>query len=216
MVYPKNFPGDAGIQIGIVASGGDPDSGDHPSDHSSNMKIVSPLEHGRNVDVDHIAFSPMMASPDGGTNRQFKGALPPGSLVYFLKTSGQSGGIILGQANDINNRGNRTPGNADLLGPWSYLSEIDTGVSGEVAEKMGKLLKEMGTTMQLMAITHLPQVASKGTHHLRVEKSIKQDTTVTNVRSLSDNEREMEIARLMSGEEITDAALVAARQLMNS
>jgi DNA repair protein RecN (Recombination protein N) len=100
--------------------------------------------------------------------------------------------------------------------PTVLFDEIDTGVSGEVAEKMGKLLKEMGTTMQLMAITHLPQVASKGTHHLRVEKSIKQDTTVTNVRSLSDNEREMEIARLMSGEEITDAALVAARQLMNS
>jgi DNA repair protein RecN (Recombination protein N) len=93
--------------------------------------------------------------------------------------------------------------------PTVLFDEIDTGVSGEVAEKMG-------TTMQLMAITHLPQVASKGTHHLRVEKSIKQDTTVTNVRSLSDNEREMEIARLMSGEEITDAALVAARQLMNS
>jgi DNA repair protein RecN (Recombination protein N) len=100
--------------------------------------------------------------------------------------------------------------------PTVLFDEIDTGVSGEVAEKMGKLLKEMGTTMQLMAITHLPQVASKGTHHLRVEKSIKQDTTVTSVRSLSDNEREMEIARLMSGEEITDAALVAARQLMNS
>ena len=100
--------------------------------------------------------------------------------------------------------------------PTVLFDEIDTGVSGEVAEKMGKLLKEMGTTMQLMAITHLPQVASKGTHHLRVEKSIKQGTTVTSVRSLSDNEREMEIARLMSGEEITDAALVAARQLMNS
>lgn len=100
--------------------------------------------------------------------------------------------------------------------PTVLFDEIDTGVSGEVAEKMGKLLKEMGTTMQLMAITHLPQVASKGTHHVKVEKSIKQDTTVTNVRSLSDNEREMEIARLMSGEEITDAAIVAARQLMNS
>jgi len=100
--------------------------------------------------------------------------------------------------------------------PTVLFDEIDTGVSGEVAEKMGKLLKEMGTTMQLMAITHLPQVASKGTHHLRVEKSTKQDTTVTNVRSLSDVEREMEIARLMSGEEITDAAIVAARQLINS
>lgn len=100
--------------------------------------------------------------------------------------------------------------------PTVLFDEIDTGVSGEVAEKMGKLLKEMGTTMQLMAITHLPQVASKGTHHVKVEKYIKQNATVTNVRGLSDNERQMEIARLMSGEEITDAAIVAARQLMNS
>ena len=99
--------------------------------------------------------------------------------------------------------------------PTILFDEIDTGVSGEVADKIGRLLHEMGKEMQLMAITHLPQVASKGMHHLKVEKSIQQDITVTRVRELSGAEREIEIARLMSGEEISDAAIHAARQLMN-
>jgi DNA repair protein RecN (Recombination protein N) len=98
--------------------------------------------------------------------------------------------------------------------PTVLFDEIDTGVSGEVADKIGRLLKDMGTTMQLMAITHLPQVASKGAQHLKVEKTTTEQTTVTSVRLLNREEREIEVARLMSGEQITEAAIENARQLM--
>lgn len=99
--------------------------------------------------------------------------------------------------------------------PGIIFDEIDTGVSGEVAQKLGELLHKMGQKMQLMAITHLPQVAAKGQSHFKVQKSSNADSTVTEVRRLRDEERIFEIARLMSGEEITNAAVENAKSLMN-
>lgn len=92
--------------------------------------------------------------------------------------------------------------------------EIDTGVSGDVAQKMGATLKKMGSEMQVIAITHLPQVAAKGGQHLKVVKRIEGDKTKTFVQELSDVERIEETARLMSGDEINAAALDNARALM--
>lgn len=92
--------------------------------------------------------------------------------------------------------------------------EIDTGVSGDVAQKMGAMLKKMGSDMQVIAITHLPQVAAKGGQHLKVVKRIEGDKTKTFVQELSDVERIEETARLMSGDEINAAALDNARALM--
>ncbi|MGV3632484.1 MAG: DNA repair protein RecN [Bacteroidota bacterium] len=99
--------------------------------------------------------------------------------------------------------------------PGLIFDEIDTGVSGEVAQKLGELLNKMGQKMQLMAITHLPQVAAKGQSHFKVEKSSNAGSTVTEVRKLTSEERILEIARLMSGEEITNAAVENAKALMN-
>ncbi|MCE3296225.1 MAG: recN [Crocinitomicaceae bacterium] len=99
--------------------------------------------------------------------------------------------------------------------PGLIFDEIDTGVSGEVAQKLGELLNKMGQKMQLMAITHLPQVAAKGQSHFKVQKSSSTGSTVTEVRKLSSEERIQEIARLMSGEEITNAAVENAKALMN-
>ena len=100
--------------------------------------------------------------------------------------------------------------------PTIIFDEIDTGVSGEVAQKIGALLARMGANSQLIAITHLPQVAGKATSHLKVSKKDIAGKTQTSVEKLSDTERVEEIARLMSGETITEAALLNARNLMGA
>ena len=105
---------------------------------------------------------------------------------------------------------------ARLEMPSILFDEIDTGVSGDVAEKIGKLLKEMGQGRQLFAITHLPQVAAQAQHHLVVRKTEKNERIETSVVELLGEERVTEIARLMSGEVINDAALLNARNLMNT
>lgn len=94
--------------------------------------------------------------------------------------------------------------------------EIDTGVSGDVAQKIGATLKTMGENMQVIAITHLPQVAAKGTQHLRVDKYMEAGQTKSRVVELTGNDKVSEIARLMSGDEITDAAMQNAKSLMSS
>jgi DNA repair protein RecN (Recombination protein N) len=99
--------------------------------------------------------------------------------------------------------------------PTVLFDEIDTGVSGDVAQKIGALLQKMGEHFQLIAISHLPQVAAKAQHHMKVEKSILGDRTISKVRVLTKNEQIEEVARLMSGEQITDAAIETAKALMN-
>jgi DNA repair protein RecN (Recombination protein N) len=99
--------------------------------------------------------------------------------------------------------------------PTVLFDEIDTGVSGDVAQKIGALLQKMGTHFQLLAISHLPQVAAKATHHFKVEKEIIDKRTVTKVSVLNKQQRVEEVARLMSGEVITEAAMKTAKSLMN-
>lgn len=99
--------------------------------------------------------------------------------------------------------------------PTVLFDEIDTGVSGDVAQKIGALLQKMGTHFQLLAISHLPQVAAKASNHFKVEKEIIDKRTITSVKTLNPNERIEEIARLMSGEHITSAAIETAKALMN-
>tara|TARA_B100000508_G_scaffold55003_3_gene42673 strand:- start:42115 stop:43755 length:1641 start_codon:yes stop_codon:yes gene_type:complete len=98
--------------------------------------------------------------------------------------------------------------------PTLIFDEIDTGVSGDVATKIGNHMDKMGQNMQLIAITHLPQVASKGTQHIRVHKSDEDGQTKTYLSVLSKEERIQEIAKLMSGEKVNEAALQNALNLM--
>ena len=98
--------------------------------------------------------------------------------------------------------------------PTILFDEIDTGVSGDVAQKMGNLLKKMGERVQLIAISHLPQVAAKAAHHFVVSKELVAERMSTKVIQLNESERIKEVARLMSGEQITDAALKNAEFLM--
>jgi len=98
--------------------------------------------------------------------------------------------------------------------PTIIFDEIDNGVSGDIAGKVGNILKGMAADMQVIVITHLPQIAGKGEHHYNVYKSEGRDVTMTLIRKLKSNERVEEIARMMSNENITAAAMKTARELL--
>ena len=98
--------------------------------------------------------------------------------------------------------------------PTIVFDEVDTGVSGEIADKMARIMEEMSSCMQVISITHLPQVASLGHTHYRVYKSDTEESTSTHLVKLSDDERVEEIARMLSGSSLTSAALDNARELL--
>lgn len=102
--------------------------------------------------------------------------------------------------------------------PTMIFDEIDTGVSGSVADKMGSLICTMGQNMQVFAITHLPQVAAKGTAHYLVSKEINPQTSeaVSKIERLSDEQRVLEVARMLSGSILTDEAVANARSLLKA
>jgi DNA repair protein RecN (Recombination protein N) len=98
--------------------------------------------------------------------------------------------------------------------PTIIFDEIDAGVSGEIAHKMGNVVKEMAETMQVINITHLPQIAAKGQHHYLVYKKDSKSATHTYIRLLNPEERITEIAKMISGEELTSASYQNARELL--
>ena len=100
--------------------------------------------------------------------------------------------------------------------PILILDEIDQGVSGEVGKKIGLILKQMSKEMQLLTITHLPQIAGYASQHLKVSKTTLEHTTTTMVTSLNQDQRLAEIAEMLSGKDITKAALANARELLQS
>ena len=99
--------------------------------------------------------------------------------------------------------------------PTMIFDEIDTGVSGEMSNAMANMMLKMSDKMQIVAITHLPQVAAKGTQQLKVYKMNYLNTTNTDVKLLSSGERVDEIAKMLSGDEISDSALNHAKELLN-
>ena len=99
--------------------------------------------------------------------------------------------------------------------PTIIFDEIDTGVSGEIANKMGEIMREMSKTMQVFAITHLPQIAAKGTNHYKVFKTVLGENTVSELKLLNSDERIIEIAEMLSGKDISDSAVIHAKALLN-
>ena len=99
--------------------------------------------------------------------------------------------------------------------PTIIFDEIDTGVSGDVADKIGNILFAMGKTMQVITITHLPQMASKGGNHLFVYKSDSKDKTTSSIKALNKEERIAEIAKMLSTGTPTETALKNAKELLN-
>jgi len=99
--------------------------------------------------------------------------------------------------------------------PTIMFDEIDTGVSGEVSNKMADIMSQMSTTMQVFSITHLPQIAAKGHTHFKVFKSDIGEVTTTNLVKLNHDERIIEIAQMLGGIEVSNSALAHAKQLLN-
>jgi len=93
--------------------------------------------------------------------------------------------------------------------------EIDAGISGATAENVGKRLKELAKHHQVLCVTHLPQIAALGDHHLKVEKVIKDNKTIVNVETLKGANRKEEIARMLSGR-ITQSSLFHAEELLEN
>ena len=92
--------------------------------------------------------------------------------------------------------------------------EIDTGVSGEVSNKIAAIMQQMSLHMQVIAITHLPQIAAKGSSHYKVYKEDNKGVTTTNLKQLSSEERIVEIAEMLSGKELSDSAITHAKELL--
>ena len=100
--------------------------------------------------------------------------------------------------------------------PTLIFDEIDTGVSGEVADQMGKILHGLGQNRQVISITHLPQVAAKGAQHMKIFKEENENgKTTSGLKKLEDNERLEEIAKMLSGEKLTDASINNAKELLS-
>ena len=99
--------------------------------------------------------------------------------------------------------------------PSIMFDEIDTGVSGEISNKMGEIMKQMSGKMQVFTITHLPQIAAKGNSHFKVFKTDIKEVTHTQLKKLNEDERIVEIAQMLGGTDITDSAMAHARQLLN-
>jgi len=99
--------------------------------------------------------------------------------------------------------------------PTIMFDEIDTGVSGEISNRMADIMKEMSADLQVFSITHLPQVASKGNHHFKVYKTEGAERTMTNLKELTTEERVVELAHMLGGKDLSDSALAHAKQLLN-
>ncbi|TVZ14453.1 DNA repair protein RecN [Maribacter sp. MAR_2009_72] len=100
--------------------------------------------------------------------------------------------------------------------PTIMFDEIDTGVSGEISNRMADIMKEMSGDLQVFSITHLPQVASKGNHHFKVFKTEGEERTMTNMKKLAEEERIVELAQMLSGNDLSASALAHAKQLLGS
>ena len=98
--------------------------------------------------------------------------------------------------------------------PTMMFDEIDSGVSGELSSKMGDIMKKMSAGMQILSITHLPQVAAKGNHHFKVYKEDDGSVTNTKMKELTADERVVELAEMLGGKELSESAMAHARQLL--
>ena len=99
------------------------------------------------------------------------------------------------------------------VGTWIF-DEIDTGVSGRAAQKIAQKLSNISRAKQTLCVTHLPQIAAMGDHHLLIEKNILTDRTFTSVEPLDHEERAQELARMISGAEVTETSLRNAEELL--
>ena len=98
--------------------------------------------------------------------------------------------------------------------PILVFDEIDAGISGRIAGKVGKVMKQLTDSHQIIAITHLPQIAALSERHFLIEKEDYKDETITKIKVLNEDEKVREVAKLISGEKVTEASEKSARELI--
>lgn len=156
----------------------------------------------------HIDFKPVELNASGCDSVEFLFAFNKNQTLMPVKDTASGGEIsrlmlciksVIAQSMNL---------------PTIIFDEVDTGVSGEIAHKIGDMMGDIAQHIQVIAITHLPQVAAHGTSHLRVFKTDTATQTVTSVERLSDEEHVIEIARMLSGSEVNQAAIDNARALI--
>lgn len=146
---------------------------------------------------------------NGFDNLEFKFSANKGSDFKLLKQSASGGEIsriMLAIKSIIANYRKL---------PTLMFDEIDTGVSGEISNKIGDIMKEMSSRMQIFTITHLPQIAAKGESHFKVYKTELDNSTTTNLIKLNNQDRIVEIAKMLEGDNISSSAVAHAKQLLN-
>ncbi len=175
---------------------------------SFNVKITHERADENDEDVIIIRDRPYKYYPKGYDTVEFfistnKGESP--KPLAKVASGGEVSRVML-TLKTILARNDRTP----LL----IFDEIDTGVSGPIAQKVGEAMRALTTYHQVIAITHLPQIAGMANHHYLVEKKTEEDRVVSSIRKLSNERRILEIAKLMSGEMITEASIKGAKELI--
>ena len=188
--------------------------------HDMRQKAVGPFAESmtgsiRNLELQYAVFDvelvPVSVGANGRDNVQFRFSASGRNAVDVAKcaSGGEMSRIMLALKAMRARYANM---------PTMIFDEIDTGVSGSVADKMGSMICEMGAFMQVFAITHLPQVAAKGSAHYLVSKDIDPETSkaVSNIKKLSHEERVLEVARMLSGSVLTDAAVANAKSLLDA
>ena len=169
---------------------------------------LAPLKMERVVFQTDIA--PTTPGPTGQDAVEFCAATNPGSPVGPLRKIA-SGGELSRFLLALKVCLSKNDGSATMI-----FDEIDRGVGGATADAVGRRLKDIGETAQVLVVTHSPQVAAKGATHLCVSKSVENDMTISDVRRLSHDERIEEIARMLAGDVITEEAMGAAKALLNA
>ena len=151
--------------------------------------------HPRHLNVDNLQF--LFSANKGGNFNELKKAASGGELSRVMLCIK----AILSKYMQL---------------PTIMFDEIDTGVSGEVANKMANIMQQMSKSMQVFSITHLPQIAAKGKQHFKVYKQDINEVTTTQLKELNAEERVQEIAQMLSGATISDSALANAKELLQS
>lgn len=163
--------------------------------HPQFQVQLSPLEHPQESGMDEVTF--LFAANKNQTLRNVAEVASGGEIARLMLCFK----ALLAEKQAL---------------PTIIFDEIDTGVSGEVANNIAYIMQQMGTHMQVLAITHLPQIAAKGNTHYKVYKKDTEERTETFIKQLTPDERIREIAQMLSGASITEAALENARMLLDA
>ncbi len=186
---------------------------------SSRKKVIPKLTEELTLTLDALGISSPVIEIDlkasntyhqfGNENLQFLFSANKGQIAKPLKQAASGGELsrVMLSIKAILARYQKLP--------TIIFDEIDTGVSGEIATKMATLMYDMSKHMQLLSITHLPQIAARGDGHFKVFKEDGQDKTITKLVSLNQDERVVEIAEMLGGKQLSNSALEHAKQLLN-